>query len=99
MAVLVHEVWEELSEGMVLHSCCFAGPLGDAQRKFMGPGARLLTTFEAGSHFEAMVIYHRYLGESYTTNQPQDYEAYPYEWLKAQREETRPGTAPDVGGT
>ncbi len=72
MAVLVHEVWEELSEGMVLHSCC---------------------------HFEAMVIYHRYLGESYTTNQPQDYEAYPDEWLKAQREETRPGTAPDVGGT
>jgi hypothetical protein len=86
MAMLVHEVWEELSDGMVLHSLCMAGPRGDGERQFLEPGARLLTTFEAGSHFEAMVIYHRYLGqEAYTTNQPQDHQPYPDEWLTAQQ--------------
>lgn len=74
MAILIHEVWEEISDGMVLHSCCLAGPHGDGFRRFLEQGARLLTTFKAGSHFEAMTIYHNYLGrEKYTTSEPWDY--------------------------
>jgi hypothetical protein len=86
MAVLVHEVWEEVSGGMVLHGCCLADPLGADFRQHLEAGARLLTTFEAGSHFEAMTIYYRYLGRgAYTTHEPWDYQPYPDEWLTEQR--------------
>jgi len=70
---------------MVLHTCCLAGPRGDGCRRTLAPGARLLATFEAGSHFDAMTAYHCYLGrEPYTTDQPWDYQAYPAEWLAEQ---------------
>jgi len=96
MAVLVHEVWEAVSGGIVLHACCIAGPLGDGCRKNLEVGARLLTTFEAGSHFEAMTIYNRYFGrEAYTTDQPLDFQPYPDEW---QRRHAEPLGAPDRGG-
>ncbi|MBX9627876.1 MAG: hypothetical protein K2X82_29020 [Gemmataceae bacterium] len=86
MASLVHEVWEESVDGMVLHTCCRAGPRGDGCRSFLAPGARLLATFEAGSHFEAMAIYHRLLGrEAYTSDYETDHEPYPEEWLEEQR--------------
>ena len=87
MAVLVHEVWEEVSEGMLLHACCLAGPHGEACRAILGPGARLLTTFEAGSNFEAMSIYNRYLDrEPYTTTEPWDHEPYPEDRRAMQRD-------------
>ncbi len=89
MAVLVLEVWEEVSDGMVLHGCCYAGSLGDDYRRKLEPGARLLTTFEAGSHFEAMTIYNRYLNRGpYTTHEPWDYQPYPDEWLAEQQRHT-----------
>src|SRR5262249_3238699 len=86
MAALAHEVWEEFSDGMVLHTCCLAGPPGDRCREQLAPEARLLTTFEATSHFEAMKIYHSYLGRAgYITNQASDHEPYPDEWLAEQQ--------------
>ena len=86
MAVLVHEVWEAVSDGMVLHACCLAGPRGDECRLWLQSGARMLTTFEAGNHFEAMTIYNRYLGrEVYITNEPWDYQTYPDEWRAEQQ--------------
>lgn len=82
MVMLVHEVWEEIDNGMVLHTCCLAGAMGEKCRQMLAAKARLLTTFKAGSHFEAMTIYNRFLGrEAYTTDQPWDYEPYPMEWL------------------
>jgi hypothetical protein len=85
MAILIHEIWEHVCDGMVLHSCCLTGPGGDVCRGLLEPNARLLTTFEAGSHFEAMTIYNRYLRhESYTTREPWDFEPYPDEWLAEQ---------------
>lgn len=78
MSKLVHEVWEEVRDGMVLHRCCLAGPGGDGCRRTLAPNARLLTTLEASSHFEAMTEYNRFLGrEAYTTNEPWDYQPYP----------------------
>ncbi len=94
MAVLVHEIWEVVSDGMVLHTCCLAGPDGDRCRQSLEPSARLLTTFEAGSHFEAMSVYNRYLGrEPYTTNELWDHQPYPNEWLAVQQRHTEPGSA------
>ena len=67
-------------------------------QEFGAEGARLLTTFEAGSHFEAMTVYNRYLGrETYTTNEAWDYQPYPDEWLAVQQRHARPGAAADGG--
>jgi hypothetical protein len=83
MAILRHEVWVG-ADG--LPGCCLAGPDGEAARRlFAEGGAKLVWTFEACSHFDAMVKYHQYLGrEPYTTEYAQDHEPYPDEWFKAQ---------------
>lgn len=78
MAALIHEIWEDVEEGGITHTCCLNGPLGDGARNLLGPNARLLTTFEANSHFEAMTIYNHYLGyEPYRTDFEEDYLPYP----------------------
>jgi hypothetical protein len=83
MRKLVHEIWEEVETDGTTYTCCFAGQKGEACRRMLGANARLLTTFEAGSHFEAMTFYNRYLGyERYTTDQAGDYEPYPDEWFR-----------------
>lgn len=62
-----------------------------------GTRPRLLTTFEAGSNFEAMSIYNHYLDrEPYTTNESLDYEPYPEDWQSTQRD-AEPNAAPDTG--
>lgn len=87
MAKLIHEIWEEVIDGMVLHTCCLAGPRGNDCRTTLATKARLLTTFDADSHFEAMVTYNRLLGrEDYSTDQPRDHQSYPVEWLTEQQE-------------
>jgi hypothetical protein len=54
------------------------GSEGDGFRRSMGSEARLIRTFKAGSHFEAMTIYHRLLGrEPYMTEHLSDMEQYP----------------------
>ena len=85
MAILKHEVWVG-NDG--LPGCCLAGPAGDgARRLFSEDGAKLIWTFEAGSHFEAMTKYHAHMGyEPYTTDLSQDRDPYPDAWLEAQRE-------------
>ncbi len=90
----MHEVWEGGSDGMILHACCLVGPGGDGCRGSLEPGARRLTTFAAGSHFEAMTVYNCYLGrEPYTTCEPWDYQPYPDEWLAEQQRHAVPGTS------
>jgi hypothetical protein len=84
MATLKHEVWVT---GDGHPACCLAGPQGDEARKVFaedGP-AKLVWTFEAGSHYEAMTKYNRFLGrEPYTTDEAADFEPYPEEWLRVQ---------------
>ncbi len=86
MPKLIHEVWEEIGDGgMVLHTCCLVGPKGDGCRRMLSQMARMITTFEASSHFEAMTIYHQFLGrEPYAAVQAWDYEPYPDDWLSQQ---------------
>ena len=95
MAALIHEILESIEDGMVLHTCCFAGSLGSQCRELLPKDSRLLTTFVAGSHYEAMTIYHQYLGrEPYTSNVPADWQPYAYEWIEKQNSATTPSKSP-----
>lgn len=86
MAILTHEVWEERDEnGEVLSSLCLAGPHGDGFRKLLSPSARLVATFQASCHFDAMTRYYAmYDRGEYTTDQAWDHEPYPDEWAVVQ---------------
>jgi hypothetical protein len=88
MAMLTHEVWVRSDElGQRLHACVLSGPIGDESRaQLLAEGAQLIWTFEAGSHLEAMRIYHRRAhGEDYWTDEEGAADPYPEEWLNLQR--------------
>ena len=88
MAILTHEIWEECDEHGQSLGVCIAGPRGDSFRSLLEPNARLVRTFEAGSHVEAMSIYYRLYGfGEYKTDYAMDYEPYPEEWAMEQRGE------------
>jgi hypothetical protein len=83
MARLVHEIWID-AEG--LPGLSLAGPMGADARRLHGPGARLVHSFVAGSHTEAMTIYNEFLNrETYVPAFPeQDNAPYPDDWQEAQ---------------
>ena len=98
MAHLKHEIWID-ADG--LESCFLAGTRGAEARKFfLGAGSRLVHTFEAGSHLEAMQYYHSFLGrEPYQSSFPvEDGAPYPDEWLEQQAEEPRPAQPSNYDG-
>lgn len=75
MATLIHEVWIDANG---LSSVCLAGPHGANCRNLLDQPARLIHTFEAGSHYEAMTTYFRFQGwDVYTTDFAIDHEPYP----------------------
>lgn len=86
MVNLLHEVWEDYDEdNQPLPGCCLAGPDGADFRRLLSTKACLIHKFEAGSHYEAMIIYNRLLGRgAYTTDQPRDMQPYPAEWAARQ---------------
>jgi hypothetical protein len=84
MVCLVHEIWiaADGNEG-----CVLAGPRGDTARGLYFSGdARLVHTFEAGSHIDAMRYYNSFLGrEPYvSTFSTEDAMPYPEAWLQEQ---------------
>lgn len=87
MASLQHEVWEEPDgEGGWLPGLCLTGPDGDGFRALLRPGSRCVRTFAAGSHVEAMTIYHEMMGFGpYVTDQERDGTPYPEAWALRQR--------------
>jgi hypothetical protein len=86
MAMLVHEVWEDIDDsGNVSPGLCLAGPDGDNFRNLLEKHARLVRSFEAGSHFEAMTIYYGLYGwGEYTSDFAIDREPYPDDWAERQ---------------
>lgn len=81
---LTLEIWKVEEVEGVEYALCYAGPLGDDSRACLHPGAQLLTTIEAGCHFEAMTLYYRFLGwGEYTSDQEWDRQPYPDEWFLA----------------
>jgi hypothetical protein len=87
MAVLRHEIWQRPTEdGRWLPSLCLAGPDGEGARRLMEAGSKCVQTFTAGSHFEAMTIYHHFLGFGpYVTTHDADYLPYPQDWALRQQ--------------
>ena len=87
MASLLHEVWEEPDEnGQMLEALCLAGPDGEACRAALANGSRMVTTFEAASHVEAMRKYYSmYDRGEYVTAHLEDYDPYPEEWRVRQQ--------------
>lgn len=73
---MLHELWVE-SAGEQLF--CLAGPEGEGARRLLQPGAKLVWTVEAASHFEAMTKYYAYMGwGDYTSDRPEiDRRPYP----------------------
>lgn len=92
MATLLHEIWEEPEEDGGSITLCLAGLGSDAERKLLvGKNARLVTTFEASSHAEAMRKYYAlYDYGEYKPFPPFDEEPYPEEWAVRQRQATPP---------
>jgi hypothetical protein len=69
-----HEVWED-PEGLT--TLCFADESGNDCRKLLEPECRLIHTFYAESHYEAMTIYYKFMGWGvYTTEFEIDKEPY-----------------------
>jgi len=63
-----HEIWKD-DEGLT--TLCLAGKHGeDTRSKILEPDAKLVSTFDAKSHFEAMTKYYEYMdwGEYETDN-------------------------------
>ena len=83
---LLHELWEYVQDGMNLHLFCLAGPAGDGARANLPAHAKLTWTVRAGSHFEAMTLFHERQGwERYITDQPWDLQPYPEAWVAEQK--------------
>lgn len=74
MSLIKHEIWQEEGGETML---CFADELGEASRQTLEPNAKLIHTFYASSHYEAMTIYYQFMdwGE-YTTDFEVDKEPY-----------------------
>ena len=69
-----HEVWED-TEGLT--TLCLADERGDDCRKLMEVGSKLIYTFYANCHYEAMTIYYEYMNWGvYTTDFEIDKEPY-----------------------
>jgi hypothetical protein len=65
MVQLTHEVWEDDKHGVVMF------PRGaKGWKELLGPNAKLLHTFEAGSVYEAYKTHHRLMGWSEWVPQP-----------------------------
>ena len=88
MATLIHEVWAQPDEsGQMLPGLCMAGPEGEGFRALirLEPGARLVCTFTASSHFEAMTKYDEIVGYGeYYCDEP--WVHGPYEQAEADRQ-------------
>ena len=56
MSLIEHEVWED-EEGKTM--LCQAGKVGEEARQLLEPNSRLIHTFSAASHFEAMNTYYQ----------------------------------------
>ena len=83
---LLHELWEYVEDGGTLYTFCHAGPRGEAARATLPENAQLVWSVWARSHAEAMTRYYeRQEWGTYTTDQAQDVEPYPDEWIREQR--------------
>lgn len=66
--MMLHELWLESEAEQTF---CLAGAHGEDARRLLQPGAKLIWSIEASSHYEAMCLYYEYMGwGKYTTDFP-----------------------------
>ena len=58
MTKIKHDIWVNL-EGLSM--LCFSGDLGNESRELLEPNSKIIHSFFAESHFEAMTIYYHYM--------------------------------------
>src|SRR5688572_10364363 len=66
MTGIKHDIWQD-EEGMTM--LCFSGDLGEESRTILEPGSRIIHSFYADSHFDAMTKYYQFMKwGKYTTD-------------------------------
>jgi hypothetical protein len=75
---MMHEIWKD-DEGLT--TLCLAGKHGDGARaNIIEPDAKLVSTFDAESHYEAMTKDYKYMDwGQYETDNPEYIKTYA-EW-------------------
>lgn len=74
MKLFEHEIWED-SEGLT--TLCLADERGNDCRKLLDLDNKLIHTFYAKSHYDAMTIYYEFMDwGTYTTTFEMDKEPY-----------------------
>lgn len=73
---MLHELWID-SDG--LDTFVEAGQMNDQKRELIGPGATLVWTVEADSHFDAMTRYYEYRHWGIYTSPYPELDKKPYE--------------------
>ena len=58
MTKVKHDVWKD-SEGLTM--LCFSGELGVESRRLLAPDSKIIHSFEADSHFDAMQKYYSFM--------------------------------------
>ncbi|MCB0381463.1 MAG: hypothetical protein KDD24_09420 [Flavobacteriales bacterium] len=80
MAKIKHDIWTNPED---LPMLCFSGELGAESRTLLEPNSKIVHSFYAESHFEAMTIYYEYMDWGvYETEFEVDKEPYNLEEIK-----------------
>ena len=80
MTKIKHDIWNNPEE---LPMLCFSGELGIESRTLLEPNSKIVHSFYAESHFEAMTIYYEYMDWGvYETEFEIDKESYNLEEIK-----------------
>ena len=58
MTSIKHDIWQD-NEGLT--SLCFSGDLGEESRSLLEPGSKIIYSFYADSHFDAMTKYYEFM--------------------------------------
>ncbi|WP_155209164.1 hypothetical protein [Fulvivirga aurantia] len=58
MTAIKHDIWQD-EDGLTM--LCMAGELGKESRTLLEPNSRIIHSFKANSHFDAMTQYYTYM--------------------------------------
>ncbi|MGE0638021.1 MAG: hypothetical protein AB7P01_16375 [Bacteroidia bacterium] len=83
MATIKHDIWKD-SEGLTM--LCFSDELGEESRTHLKPDSKIIHTFYANSHYDAMTKYYVFMDWGvYKTEFEIDHEPYDIEELTSRR--------------
>tara|TARA_R110002096_G_scaffold119088_4_gene257978 strand:+ start:55 stop:327 length:273 start_codon:yes stop_codon:yes gene_type:complete len=85
MTSIRHDIWQD-KEGLT--SLCFSGDLGEESRSLLEPDSKIIHSFYADSHFNAMTKYYEYMDWGvYETEFDIDKESYDLGKIKTRAKE------------